>query len=80
MTSTVWTTLLPIPWVVWALAWTLEGTIVASNGDAAGDRATPPNMVVEFDPARGQFVATRQLDTSGTPGGIFGIAIRALPR
>jgi len=58
-----------------ALAWTPEGTIVASNGDAAGDPMTPPNMVVEFDPSGGKFVAMRQLDTSGTPGGIFGLTI-----
>lgn len=58
-----------------ALAWTPVGTIVASNGDAAGDPSTPPNMVVEFTPATGRFVATAQLDTSGVPGGIFGITI-----
>lgn len=58
-----------------ALAWTPFGTIVASNGDAAGNPSTPPNMVVEFNPATGRFVATEQLDTSGVPGGIFGITI-----
>ena len=58
-----------------ALAFSPVGTIVASNGDAAGDAATPPNMVVEFDPQSGRFVATRQLDSSGVPGAIFGIAI-----
>ncbi|HEY7294961.1 MAG TPA: hypothetical protein VH916_07950, partial [Dehalococcoidia bacterium] len=58
-----------------ALAWTPFGTIVASNGDAAGDPATLPNMVVEFEPNEHMVVATRTLDTSGTPGGIFGIAI-----
>ncbi len=58
-----------------ALAWTPFGTIVASNGDAAGDSATPPNMVVEFEPREHMVVATRTLDLSGTPGGIFGIAI-----
>lgn len=58
-----------------ALAWSPFGTIVASNGDAAGDAATPPNMVVEFEPREHMVVATRTLDTSGTPGGIFGITI-----
>lgn len=58
-----------------ALAWTPFGTIVASNGDAAGDPATPPNMVVEFEPREQMVVATRTLDTGGTPGGIFGITI-----
>jgi hypothetical protein len=65
-----------------ALAWTPLGTIVASNGDAAGSAATPPNMVVEFDPRLREVVATRQLDRTmaGTPpsivpGAVFGIAI-----
>jgi hypothetical protein len=58
-----------------ALAWSPFGTIVASNGDAAGDAQTPPNMVVEFNPYARRFLASRQLDTSGTPGAIFGIAI-----
>jgi DNA-binding beta-propeller fold protein YncE len=58
-----------------ALAFTPIGTIVASNGDAAGDATTPPNLVVEFDPQSGRFVTTRQLDTSGVAGAIFGIAI-----
>jgi hypothetical protein len=58
-----------------ALAWSPFGTIVASNGDAAGDPATPPNMAVEFEPREHMVVATRTLDTSGTPGGIFGITI-----
>lgn len=58
-----------------ALAWSPFQTIVASNGDAVGDPSTPPNMVVEFNAFLHRFVAKRQLDTSGTPGGIFGIAI-----
>jgi hypothetical protein len=57
-----------------ALAWSPVGTIVASNGDAAGDPSTPPNMVVEFNPFSHSFVTARQLDT-GAPGGIFGITI-----
>jgi hypothetical protein len=57
-----------------ALAWSPFGTIIASNGDATGNPATPPNMVVEFDPATHSFVATRQLDT-GPFGAIFGITI-----
>jgi hypothetical protein len=58
-----------------ALAATPIGTIMASNGDAAGSLSTPPNMVVEINPAEHKAVASRQLDTSGTPGAIFGIAI-----
>ena len=65
-----------------ALAWSPTGTIVASNGDAAGNASTPANMVVEFQPQTGEVVATRQLDRtmSGTPpsivpGAIFGITI-----
>ena len=61
-----------------ALAWSPRRTIVASNGDAAGDPATPPNMVVEIDPLLGQVLATRQLDTSAVPGALFGIAIAAV--
>jgi hypothetical protein len=58
-----------------ALAATPIGTIVASNGDAAGSASTAPNMVVEFNPAARRVIAARQLDNSGTPGAIFGIAI-----
>lgn len=58
-----------------ALAWTPLGTIVASNGDAAGSASTPPNTVVEFEPRTSEVVARRQLDTSGVAGGIFGITI-----
>jgi hypothetical protein len=61
-----------------ALAQTPDGTIVASNGDAAGSPSTPPNMVVEIEPSEHEIVATRQLDTSGTAGGLFGIAVGAL--
>jgi hypothetical protein len=59
-----------------ALARSPQGTIVASNGDAAGPSSTAPNQVVEIDP-NGGFVAMRQLD-SGTPGAIFGIAIASV--
>jgi hypothetical protein len=58
-----------------ALARSPFGTIIASNGDAAGDPQTPPNMVVEILPERHLIIASRQLDDSGTPGGIFGITI-----
>ena len=61
-----------------ALAATPFGTIVASNGDAAGQASTPPNMVVEIDPRSGKAVASRQLDMTMSggaivPGAIFGI-------
>jgi hypothetical protein len=56
------------------LAWTPEGTIVLSNGDAAGSSATQPNLVVELDPVDHVVLATRQLDT-GAAGALFGIAI-----
>jgi hypothetical protein len=60
-----------------ALAWAPNGDIVTSNGDAAGPLQTRGNInrVVEINPDNGNFVATRQLDTSGTPGAIFGITI-----
>lgn len=58
-----------------ALAKSPFDTLVTSNGDAAGNPSTPPNLIVEIDPKRGRFVATRQLDTSGIPGGLFGIDI-----
>ncbi len=60
-----------------ALAWAPNGDIVASNGDAAGPPQTPSNInrVVEINPRNHSFVTSRQLDTSGTPGAIFGIAI-----
>jgi hypothetical protein len=61
-----------------ALAWAPNGDIVTSNGDAAGpqpEMAKDINRVVEINPDNGKFVATRQLDTSVTPGAIFGITI-----
>jgi hypothetical protein len=58
-----------------ALAVTPFGTIVASNGDAAGQASTPINLVVEIDPRQGTAVATRQLDTTGVAGAIFGLTI-----
>lgn len=64
-----------------ALAWSPDGTVIVSNGDAllpAGPSTPQPNLVVEFDPSNGKVIATRQLDTSGTPGGIFGIAVAPL--
>lgn len=59
------------------LAWAPNGNIVASNGDATGppETAATMNLVVEVNPNRGSFVDARQLDNSGTPGAIFGIAI-----
>jgi hypothetical protein len=59
------------------LAWSPKGTIVASNGDAAGPKHDSGNInrVVEINPNGGKFVATRRLDTSKTAGAIFGIAI-----
>jgi hypothetical protein len=60
-----------------ALARSPQGTIVASNGDAAGDPNTASNInrVVEIDPRQHAFVTSRQLDTTGTAGAIFGIAV-----
>ena len=65
-----------------ALAWSPKGTIVASNGDAAGSPQTPQNInrVVEINPHGGKFIATRQLDNSGTAGAIFGITIGRVQR
>lgn len=59
------------------LAWSPLGTIITSNGDAAGPAQTPANInrVVELNPRDGRFLATRQLDASGTAGAIFGITI-----
>jgi DNA-binding beta-propeller fold protein YncE len=49
--------------------------LVAVNGDAVTTTpATPPNMAVEIT-EHGKLVATRQLDTSGTAGALFGIAL-----
>lgn len=63
-----------------ALARTPIGTIIASNGDAAGPPQSLSNInrVVEIDPRRHAFVASLQLDTSGTAGAIFGIAVASV--
>jgi hypothetical protein len=58
------------------LAWTPRDTIVLSNGDALTLCPPPPvNLLIEFDPHNGNILATLQPDTSGTPGGLFGIVI-----
>jgi sugar lactone lactonase YvrE len=60
-----------------ALAQSPSGTIIASNGDAAGSANTPDNInrVVEFDPRQHASVTSLQLDNSGVAGAIFGITI-----
>ena len=62
------------------LTWAPNGDLIASNGDAAGPahNKTNINEVVEVNPATGRFVAVRQLDISGTPGAIFGVAVARL--
>jgi hypothetical protein len=49
-------------------------TLLTANGDAAGPDTTPQNLIVEFNPSRGRFVATRQLN-SGAAGALFGIIV-----
>lgn len=48
--------------------------LLASNGDAVNADPNHPNEIVEFT-AAGQFVAEIPVDTSGTAGGAFGIAL-----
>jgi len=48
--------------------------LLASNGDAVNADPNHPNEIVEFTVA-GQFVAEIPVDTSGAPGGAFGIAL-----
>ena len=57
-----------------ALALAPNEDLIASNGDAVNPDATHPNEIVEFT-ATGQFVAEFQVDSTGVPGGAFGIAL-----
>jgi hypothetical protein len=50
-----------------------NGNILTVNGDAV-DSGTPPNTAVEIS-REGTIVSTRQLDTSGVAGALFGIAL-----
>jgi hypothetical protein len=50
-----------------------NGDLIASNGDA-NHQTSDVNEIVEYTP-NGQFVAETPVDTTGTPGGAFGIAI-----
>ena len=49
-----------------------QGNLVAVNGDAV--MSPTPNLAVEIS-RNGKLLATRTLDTSGTPGALFGIAL-----
>jgi hypothetical protein len=51
-----------------------NGDLITSNGDAVNPDPNQLNQVVEFT-AAGQFVAEIPVDSSGTPGGVFGIAL-----
>jgi len=57
-----------------ALALAPNEDLLASNGDAVNADPNHPNEIVEFS-AAGQFVAEIPVDTSGTAGGAFGIAL-----
>jgi DNA-binding beta-propeller fold protein YncE len=48
--------------------------LLASNGDAVNPDPFHPNEIVEFT-ATGQFVAEVSVDSTGAPGGAFGIAL-----
>jgi hypothetical protein len=50
-----------------------NGDLIVANGDAV-DATSDVNEIVEYTPA-GQFVAEMPVDTTGTPGGAFGIAL-----
>jgi hypothetical protein len=50
------------------------GTLLTASGDGGG-ASTPQNLLVEFFPRGGRFVATRQMDP-GAPGALSGIAIK----
>lgn len=49
-----------------------DGDLVVANADINGP--TTPNLLFEISPAIGFVGAPLQLDTSGTPGGLFGLA------
>jgi hypothetical protein len=50
-----------------------NGDLIVSNGDAINATADV-NEIVEYT-RHGQFVAEMPVDTTGTPGGAFGIAV-----
>jgi hypothetical protein len=56
------------------LALAPNGDLLTSNGDAVNPDPNQLNEIVEFT-ATGRFVAEIQVDTTGTAGGAFGIAI-----
>lgn len=56
------------------LALAPNGDLLASNGDAQNPDPNHPNEIVEFT-AAGTFVAEFQVDSTGLPGGAFGIAL-----
>jgi hypothetical protein len=49
-----------------------DGDLVVSNGDL--NNPSTPNLIFEISPAIGFVGAPLQLDTSGTPGALFGLA------
>ena len=51
-----------------------NGDLITSNGDAVNENANQVNEIVEFT-TTGHFVAQVQADSTGTPGGAFGIAL-----
>jgi hypothetical protein len=51
-----------------------NGDLITSNGDAVNPDSAHVNEIVEFTTA-GKFVAQVPTDSSGTPGGAFGIAL-----
>jgi uncharacterized protein (TIGR03118 family) len=51
-----------------------NGDLIVSNGDAVKPNTNDPNEIVEFT-RHGKFVAEMPVDTTGTPGGAFGIAL-----
>jgi DNA-binding beta-propeller fold protein YncE len=57
------------------LALAPNGDLLTSNGDAVNPDPNQLNEIVEFT-ATGQFVAEIQVDTTGTAGGAFGIALK----
>ena len=51
-----------------------NGDLITSNGDAVNENVNQVNEIVEFT-TTGHFVAQVAADTTGTPGGAFGIAL-----
>ncbi|HZT97468.1 MAG TPA: hypothetical protein VFB34_11605 [Chloroflexota bacterium] len=63
-----------------ALTWAPNGDLITSNGDASGPAHTKRNInrVVEINLRQHTIVDSLQLDTTGTPGAIFGLAVTRL--